>query len=137
MGSFGQCTLVMLTVSLPLHRSCKRYLTNPVLNGQACAEIDNPPAMYHYDSMKYLILFLLIYLFYYFIKKSFFPSRRQEKVWNSMWNKYSHPPADKELVQDPQCHTYIPKDTAVKAQIRGQEHYFCSRECLEEFKRMS
>jgi len=101
------------------------------------AQIDKPPTMYHYESMKYLILFVLIYLFYYFIKKSFFPSRGREKVWNTAWKKYNHPPADKELVEDPQCHKYIPKETAIKGHIKGQAHHFCSQECLEKFKSRS
>lgn len=36
-----------------------------------------------------------------------------------------------ELVQDPQCGVYVPKQTALK----GPEGlYFCSRECLEAYR---
>ncbi|UCC65983.1 MAG: YHS domain-containing protein [Deltaproteobacteria bacterium] len=81
--------------------------------------------------MRYLILFVLLCLFYYFFKKVFFPSKRQEKILR----RHRVESADKELVQDPQCHTYIPKETSLKAQINGEVCYFCSRECLEKFKR--
>jgi uncharacterized protein len=83
--------------------------------------------------MRYLILFALIYLFYYFLKKAFFPSERKRKVFR----KYHSASADKELVQDPQCHTYISKEAAFKTSIHGEVYYFCSQECLEKFKRGS
>ncbi|MBW2039488.1 MAG: YHS domain-containing protein [Deltaproteobacteria bacterium] len=83
--------------------------------------------------MRYLIFFALLYLLYYFLKKSFFSSKRQQKIFK----RYHGESADKELVQDPQCHTYIPKETALKAQINGEVYYFCSRECLDKFKKGS
>lgn len=39
-----------------------------------------------------------------------------------------------EMVQDPQCGTYLPRQEAITAFIRGQEHYFCSTECRDAFK---
>ncbi|RLB06121.1 MAG: hypothetical protein DRG50_06040 [Deltaproteobacteria bacterium] len=83
--------------------------------------------------MRYLILFALLYLLYYLFKKSFFPSGRRERVLK----RYQGGSADKELVQDPQCHTYIPKEGALRAQINGEVYYFCSQKCLEEFKKRS
>ncbi len=38
-----------------------------------------------------------------------------------------------EMVQDPQCKTYIPKRDARRKVIDGAEHYFCSRDCEEKF----
>ena len=96
-------------------------------------EIDNYPPLYHYLLMRYLIIFALIYLFYYLFKKTFFPSKRTRKVFR----KYPRATADKELVQDPQCHTYISKEGALKTSINGEVFYFCSQECLEKFKRGS
>lgn len=37
------------------------------------------------------------------------------------------------LVRDPQCGVYLPRTTGLKRKVRGQEHYFCSKECLEAF----
>jgi len=83
--------------------------------------------------MRYLILFVLLYLLYYLLKKALFPSSRREKIMRT----HHRTSADKELVQDPQCHTYIPKEGALKATIHGEVHYFCSDECFEKFKRGS
>ncbi|OGW12962.1 MAG: hypothetical protein A3G93_08565 [Nitrospinae bacterium RIFCSPLOWO2_12_FULL_45_22] len=41
---------------------------------------------------------------------------------------------DDEMVKDPHCQVYIPKSSAIKRHIAGQEHYFCSPTCAEKFK---
>lgn len=85
--------------------------------------------------MRYLILFALLFLCYYALKKVLVPVLRTYK----QFKRYRTPsaPADKELVQDPHCHTYIPKETALRATINGEVFYFCSQKCLEKFKRAS
>jgi len=85
--------------------------------------------------MRYLILFALLFLCYYVLKKTLFPALRMYK----QFKRYRTPSAsaDKELVQDPHCQTYIPKETALRATIDGKVYYFCSQKCLEEFKRAS
>ena len=35
------------------------------------------------------------------------------------------------MVQDPQCGTYLPRHDAVRAWIRGQEQFFCSKACRD------
>jgi len=37
------------------------------------------------------------------------------------------------MVQDPVCLTYVPKSTAVSADIGGQTYFFCSRQCAHSF----
>ena len=39
------------------------------------------------------------------------------------------------MVEDPQCGTYLPVSDAIKATIHGQQHYFCSKKCLKEYKK--
>ncbi len=86
--------------------------------------------MLHDGVMRYLIIFALLYLCYYVVKKAVLPAMRTYKIL-----KKRESPADKELVQDPHCHTYIPKETALRATIDGEVYYFCSQECLDEYKR--
>jgi YHS domain-containing protein len=38
------------------------------------------------------------------------------------------------MVQDPQCQSYLPKSEAVRAEINGQEHYFCGRSCADRYR---
>ena len=39
------------------------------------------------------------------------------------------------MVQDPVCRTYVPKGSAVSAQIGGQTYFFCSQDCAHTFRR--
>jgi YHS domain-containing protein len=39
-----------------------------------------------------------------------------------------------EMVKDPVCEVYNPKRNAVAATFSGEEHFFCSRECMLKFK---
>lgn len=41
------------------------------------------------------------------------------------------------LVEDPVCHKLVPKEQAVHVEIDGKTHYFCSRECRDEFSKES
>lgn len=44
------------------------------------------------------------------------------------------PPLGREdLVEDPHCRIYVPKSAALKEEIGGKTHYFCSRQCRDEF----
>ncbi len=44
-------------------------------------------------------------------------------------------PDAEELIQDPHCQIYIPKRTAIKGRAAGKDYYFCSRKCLEGFRK--
>ena len=39
-----------------------------------------------------------------------------------------------EMVQDPQCKTYIPRRESLRKVIQGQEYFFCSNECADKFE---
>jgi len=38
-----------------------------------------------------------------------------------------------DMVQDPNCGTYVPKKQCVPKLVRGKEHFFCSKKCAEEY----
>ncbi|HOK07007.1 MAG TPA: YHS domain-containing protein [Syntrophales bacterium] len=40
-----------------------------------------------------------------------------------------------DLVEDPQCHTYIPLSAAHSLEVDGRTLYFCSRKCLDDYRR--
>jgi YHS domain-containing protein len=40
-----------------------------------------------------------------------------------------------EMVQDPNCRTYVVKDRAVSKRIGGFTHHFCSAACADEYER--
>lgn len=39
------------------------------------------------------------------------------------------------MVQDPVCKIFVPKGTAVMAEIGGQTYFFCSRDCALTFQK--
>lgn len=52
------------------------------------------------------------------------------------------PPAEKtargeEMIKDPECGTYVPRNDAVKAQLKGKDHYFCSTDCRDKYQKRS
>ena len=81
--------------------------------------------------IRFLIFFILFYVFYKIIK-----AIRQEKPFAVKSSHYKTTAAlGEELVEDPYCHTYIPISQGYRKQIAGKEHYFCSKECSEEYIR--
>lgn len=76
----------------------------------------------------YLLLGFLIYTAYQFIKQAL--------------TRTPAPPPEKtsrgeEMLLDPQCGTYIPRNDAIKAQFKGTTHYFCSVECRDKYQNRS
>jgi YHS domain-containing protein len=49
------------------------------------------------------------------------------------------PPPEKtsrgeEMILDPECGTYVPRNDAIKAQVKGSAHYFCSTDCRDKYQ---
>ncbi len=36
-----------------------------------------------------------------------------------------------QMVEDPQCGTFLPLSDAISAQVKGEKFHFCSRKCLK------
>ena len=45
------------------------------------------------------------------------------------------PGAGEELVEDPECHAYVPVSQALTREIDGKRVYFCSQKCLEQYRK--
>ena len=79
--------------------------------------------------IRFFIYSILIYVIYKIIR-----TIRQEKPF-AVQNNHSKmtTASGEDLVEDPCCHTYIPISQACRIEIAGKEHYFCSKECSEEY----
>jgi uncharacterized protein len=77
--------------------------------------------------IRFLIFLILAYIAYRTVKAIFRP---KEELRGGQ---------DKgvidEMVQDPQCKTYVPKREAVKRTIAGETHFFCSGACADKFQK--
>jgi YHS domain-containing protein len=47
----------------------------------------------------------------------------------------SDEPSATEMVQDPNCSTYVPVTEAIKATIAGRDYCFCSEKCAEIYRK--
>jgi YHS domain-containing protein len=76
--------------------------------------------------MRLLIILLLLYLLYRVVRFLLGSTKTFQRQGQSG--------AIDEMVQDPQCKTYIPLRQAKREVIDGKEYFFCSKACADEFK---
>lgn len=79
--------------------------------------------------IKLLLLALLFFLAYSFIQ-ALFPSRQEREKRSKNRTQQGE-----QMVQDPECGTYLPLSDALSANIGGRQRYFCSRKCRSQFKK--
>ena len=79
--------------------------------------------------IRFIILLILCYIFYRLVKGFIFPAPRESR------RHFTQPGGiiTDEMVNDPQCHVYIPKRDAYTAQVKGETLYFCSKECRKKY----
>jgi len=46
-------------------------------------------------------------------------------------------PGSTEMVKDPNCEIYVPQTEALRREISGKEHFFCSEKCADEYEAKS
>jgi len=76
--------------------------------------------------LKLLFFGVLVYFAFRFIRKIRLSGRRE--------HVNTKPGSVDEMVQDPNCLTYIPKRNAIKKNVGGETHFFCSQTCAEKFR---
>ncbi len=78
--------------------------------------------------VKILILGILFYLLF----KLVFGKKLSFKKRNPV-DKPANQPLQDVLVEDPVCHTFVPKGQALPLLLEGEKYYFCSDECRKKF----
>ncbi len=76
--------------------------------------------------MSRFLLFIFLFFIVYYVFRLFIKSLSSPHKKTNAWEP-------EELVQDPNCQTYIPKRSAFKKRVSGKDYYFCKKECLENF----
>lgn len=81
--------------------------------------------------MRALLIFILIVVVYQAVKTVV------RAALSAYHNGEKRPPRvpGEEMVQDPQCRTYVVKDRALIRHIGGRKEYFCSAACAENYER--
>lgn len=84
-----------------------------------------------FNLIRFAIICVLVYFAYRIVKKIFFSPIKSTR---ELPKRQAPAQKGEELVQDPYCHVYIPISHAYKASIEGQEFYFCSKKCCEQYR---
>jgi len=77
--------------------------------------------------IRLLFFIFLIYVLYSLVKRIFGAGQKISRGDSSAG-------VISEMVQDPYCKTYIPRNEAYRTIVGGEELLFCSRECAEKYK---
>jgi len=75
----------------------------------------------------FLILSLLVVLF--------FLLRRALRGFKESRIERGTPANRGQMVQDPVCGLFLPRESAIEKTIDGMTHYFCSQDCVAAFEK--
>jgi YHS domain-containing protein len=77
-----------------------------------------------------LLIAGLLILFYYLIRRA-----TREIREGNLANKQGCSINRNQMVQDPVCRVFVPREGAVREEIGGQMYFFCSRNCANVFQK--
>ncbi len=80
--------------------------------------------------LRYIIIFFIVYFVFKLLKKLLFVGWQEKR---QIYKNQTAATTGEDLVEDPNCHTYIPVSSAYKAIHEGKTLYFCSKKCLKEY----
>ncbi len=75
-----------------------------------------------------LVIIGLLVLLYFLVRRAVREFRRGLQA-------EGRPAIQDEMVQDPVCRLYVPRDSARVEKIGGQIYFFCSKECAQTFQK--
>ena len=79
-----------------------------------------------------LILAVLLYIAWRLIR-NLIRKKIEDEAVKKQKNKAAGAKVEDILVEDPVCHTLIPKHQAVRLRQEGKDYYFCSDTCCDKF----
>ena len=78
--------------------------------------------------IKFLILFCVAFLLYRSLRSWIFSDSSKKKTVSGKATGQ----IDDVMIKDPYCEAYFPKRNAVHLNVKGNDLYFCSKECREK-----
>lgn len=76
-----------------------------------------------------IVIGIVLILVYLLLKRFLFPPGRIDER-----RRDARKIPGEDLVEDPNCHTYVPVSEAFRVQMDGKTLYFCSEECYRKFR---
>jgi len=84
---------------------------------------------------KFLVILLILFLIYLLFKSWIYSLRKKlEKHFNQTMDGGERMVDKGKMVKCAHCSTYFPVSIAIEKNIRGKRLYFCSKECLKDYK---
>ncbi len=80
--------------------------------------------------LRIVLIAVLLYLAYRMITGGRKDKKPEDNITS---DSRSEPPVEDVLVEDPICHSLVPKQQAIHLQRGGSTVYFCSEECCNKF----
>jgi len=79
---------------------------------------------------RFLLISIVVFIVYRAVRRRLLPFFRQGEVRGG-----GHDVIHKgEMVQDPICGIYVPREGSVSLMEGGREHFFCSDKCRDQFQ---
>lgn len=79
--------------------------------------------------IRIILLAVLCYILYRLVKSLLLPPSQKFGKQAGQGGKI----ITDEMVSDPYCNVYIPKQDAIKTKIAGKTLFFCSKECKKKY----
>jgi len=80
---------------------------------------------------RFLLIFLAVLIVYRAVKRLFLPAAKRGEVREGNREVVHRG----EMVKDPVCGTFVPRDDSIGLQQDGEQHFFCSPACRDEYRR--
>ncbi len=80
-----------------------------------------------------MIRLIVIIIIVYFAYRGFRSWARQQFGPDRTVSGEPKAEIDDEMVQDPCCRAYVPKKSAVRSRLGGEDLYFCSETCRDRY----
>ena len=78
-----------------------------------------------------ILLVLILLTLLYFLLRQMFRGFKNQSVDTKM--KSDTPDLD-QMIEDPVCHTFVPRQIAIIEHVGGRDYSFCSKECAATFR---
>ena len=82
--------------------------------------------------LRIFVLAVLLYIGYRLVRSTL-TGDRDKKTTTKDSETESGTPVEDVLMEDPVCHSLVPKQQAIRLQHRGSTVYFCSEKCCNTF----
>ncbi len=80
-----------------------------------------------------MIRFIVLAVFFYLAWRLLHGITGKTTAQDSGKDAAAEPPVQDVLVEDPVCHTLVPRHQAIRLRQNGTTYYFCSEACCDKF----